>query len=123
LTALSGNPLVSVILPVFNGAEFVGCALESVLLQTYRNLEIVVVNDGSTDQSEAILQACAARDVRVRIITQSNAGVAGARNRAIAESTGEFIAPIDADDLWSPDKIARQLTCMLGAGEETGLVY
>jgi glycosyltransferase involved in cell wall biosynthesis len=123
LTALSGNPLVSVILPVFNGAEFVGCALESVILQTYRNLEIVVVNDGSTDQSEAVLQTWAARDARVRVITQSNAGVARARNRAIAESTGEFIAPIDADDLWSPDKIARQLKCMLSAGDETGLVY
>ena len=122
-TALNSYPLVSVILPVFNGAEFVGCALESVLLQTYRNLEIVVVNDGSTDQTEAILQACAARDPRLRVITQSNAGVARARNRAIAESTGEFIAPIDADDVWSPDKIARQLQCMLGAGENTGLVY
>ncbi len=123
MTALRDNPLVSVILPVFNGAEFLGCALESVMLQTYRNLEIVVVNDGSTDQTEAILEACAARDARVRVITQSNAGVARARNRAIAESTGEFIAPIDADDLWSPDKIARQLQCMLNAGKQTGLVY
>jgi glycosyltransferase involved in cell wall biosynthesis len=121
--ALNANPLVSVILPVFNGAEFVGCALESVMLQTYRNLEILVVNDGSTDETGAIVERCAALDSRVRVITQANAGVARARNRALAESAGEFIAPIDADDLWSPDKIARQLKCMLGAGEETGLVY
>ena len=123
LNPLETNPLVSVILPVFNGAEFVGCALDSVLLQTYANLEIVVVNDGSTDATEAILQRYAARDGRVRVITQTNAGVARARNRAIAESTGAFLAPIDADDLWSPDKIARQIRCMLHAGEETGLVY
>lgn len=119
----SEHPLVSVILPVFNGAEFVGCALESVMLQTYPNLEIVVVNDGSTDGTQAVLEAHAARDRRIRIIQQANAGVARARNRAIAESTGEFIAPIDADDLWIPQKIARQVKRIQDAGPETGLVY
>ena len=123
LPSSTNNPLVSVILPVHNGEDFVGCALASVLLQTYTHLEVVVVDDGSTDGTAAILKVWAARDPRVRIITQSNAGVARARNRAIAVSAGEWIAPIDADDLWSPDKLARQVHCMQSAGETTGMVY
>ena len=123
MSALHRNPLVSVILPVYNGAEFVGCALDSVVQQTYQNLEIFVVNDGSTDQTQSILNSWAAADPRIRVIHQANAGVARARNRAIAESTGEFIAPIDADDLWMPDKIAKQVQRMIAAGDNTGMVY
>ncbi len=117
------NPLVSVILPVFNGEGFVGQALHSALCQTYGNLEIIVVDDGSTDGTRAVVEACARDDARVRLITQANAGVARARNRAIAESHGEFIAPLDADDLWEPSKIERQVHRMLEAGGQTGLVY
>ncbi len=120
---VSENPLVSVILPVYNGEEFVGCALESVILQTYSNLEIVVVDDGSTDGTQRVLRDYAARDSRIRVIYQANAGVARARNRAISESSGDFIAPIDADDLWAPHKIARQVKRIQAAGRETGLVY
>ena len=67
---LSKNPLVSVILPACNGAEFVGCALESVMLQTYKNLETVFVNDGSTDGAQAVLEEYAARDTGIRVIQQ-----------------------------------------------------
>jgi glycosyltransferase involved in cell wall biosynthesis len=123
LSALPSNPLVSVILPVFNGAEFVSYALESISLQTYENLEVIVVDDGSTDGTQAILQGWTRRDPRVRLIVQANAGVARARNRAIAESSGEFVAPIDADDMWGPDKIETQVRRMRLAGEGTGLVY
>lgn len=123
MSASNPNPLVSVILPVYNGAEFIACALESIILQTYRNLEVVAVNDGSTDGSETILRQYAARDARIRVINQANAGVARARNRAIAESTGEFVAPIDADDMWCPDKIGLQVKRMLAADKDTGMVY
>jgi glycosyltransferase involved in cell wall biosynthesis len=123
MTSPNNSPLVTVVLPVYNGADFVGCTLRSVMSQSYRNLEIIVVDDGSTDKTLDVLDVQAAGDPRVRLIRQKNAGVARARNRAIAEARGEFIAPIDADDLWVPDKIARQVNRFLIAGETTGLVY
>ncbi len=118
-----GSPLVSVILPVYNGESFVGQAIESALSQTWRNLEIILVDDGSTDRTLSVLEVYAARDPRVRITRQSNGGVASARNRGLAEARGEFIAPLDADDLWEPTKIEQQVRRMLEEGEETGLVY
>jgi glycosyltransferase involved in cell wall biosynthesis len=123
MTSRNDHPLVTVILPVYNGADFVGSTLQSVRSQTYRDLEIVVVDDGSTDNTLAVLDAQAAGDPRVRLISQNHAGVACARNRAIAEARGEFVAPIDADDLWVPEKIARQMSRLLRAGETTGFVY
>jgi Glycosyl transferase family 2 len=120
---LNHDPLVSVILPVYNGAEFVGPALESTLSQTYQNLEILVIDDGSTDGTPAILDLYAARDARIRVLSQANSGVARARNRGIAEAHGDFIAPLDADDLWEPTKIDCQVRRILESGERTGLVY
>src|ERR1700678_4116600 len=105
---LNHDPLVSVILPVYNGAEVVGPELESTLSQTYQNLEILVIDDGSTDGTPAILDLYAARDARIRVLSQANSGVARARNRGIAEAHGDFIAPPDADDLWDPTKIDCQ---------------
>lgn len=123
MTSKNDNPLVSVILPVYNGEQFVAQALESALRQTYRNIEVLVVDDGSTDGTRPIVDAQAANDPRVRVLSQPNSGVARARNQAIAASRGEFIAPLDADDLWAPTKIERQVRRMLEAGPETGLVY
>jgi len=117
------DDLVSVILPVHNGVKFVEVALESALRQTYRNLEVLAVDDGSTDGTLKILEKYAARDPRVRVFSQANGGVARARNRAIAEARGDFIAPLDADDLWGPSKIASQLQRLTESGEETGFVY
>lgn len=119
----SRAPLVSVILPVYNGEASIGDSLESALRQTYRNLEIIVIDDGSTDRTLEVVHARAGRDARVKIIQQGNAGVACARNRGLAAARGEFIAPLDADDLWDPTKIERQVNRMLEAGDETGLVY
>ena len=114
------DSLVSIVLPVCDGEHFVGAAIESALGQTHRNLEVIVVDDGSRDKTRSIVEERAAQDSRVRIVSQSNLGVAAARNRGIAEARGEFIAPLDADDLWDPTKVARQLACM---HEDTGLVY
>jgi glycosyltransferase involved in cell wall biosynthesis len=86
-------------------------------------LEIIVVDDGSSDRTSEIAQQHAVSDARVRLIWQKNAGVAAARNRGIAESTGEYIAPLDADDLWKPDKLSRQLQRFEEAGSQCGLVY
>ena len=117
------QPLVSVLLPVYNGAAFIGDTIESALRQTYRNIEVIVVDDGSTDGTVAAIEARAAGDSRVRVIRQPNRGVAHARNRALAEARGEFVAPIDADDLWSPVKIEQQVRRMAEAGSKAGLVY
>lgn len=113
---------VAVIIPVYNAEATIDETLASVRAQTHANLEIVVVDDGSRDASAGIVEAHAAADPRIRFIRQPNAGVAAARNRGIAESSSPFIAPVDADDLWHPDKIARQMTRMRD-DPSIGLVY
>ena len=116
-------PLVSVIVPAYNAAAFVGEALRSALSQTYPHLEVIVVDDGSTDETSDLVQAIAREDARVVLIRQQNAGVARARNAAIERASGEFIAPLDADDIWYPRKLELQVRHMLDAGPEVGLVY
>jgi glycosyltransferase involved in cell wall biosynthesis len=123
MTATTDKPLVSVIIPVYNGREFIGEAIDSAAKQTYRNLEIIVVDDGSTDGTLSILHEYADTDDRIRVISQANGGVAKARNAAIAAARGEFIAPLDADDLWLPTKIERQMQAMQQAGDDCGFVY
>lgn len=119
----NATPLVSVLVPVHDGERFIGDTLDSALSQTYPSLEVVVVDDGSRDRTRAIVEARAAADPRIRLVTQANSGVAAARNRALAEARGELIAPLDADDLWDPTKIERQVRRMTDAGNDTGLVY
>jgi len=99
------SPRVSCVVPVFNGERFLGEALESILTQTCPPDEIVVVDDGSTDGSAQIATALD----RVRYIRQENAGPAAARNSGIGISTGDLLAFLDADDLWLPTKLERQL--------------
>jgi glycosyltransferase involved in cell wall biosynthesis len=99
------NPLISCIVPVFNGELYLGEALESIFRQTYRPLEIIVIDDGSTDGTPAV----AARYKDVRYAKQANAGPAAARNTGIRETQGEFVAFLDADDLWHAEKLERQM--------------
>lgn len=103
---VTGARLVSCILPVFNGAPYLTEALESVFAQTYRPIEIIAVDDGSTDDTPAVLQRFADR---VRIVRQANAGPAAARNHGLRLCQGSFVAFLDADDLWHVDKLARQV--------------
>lgn len=119
----SGQPLVSVIVPAYNAEAYIAYTLDSVLSQTYKNIEVIVVDDGSRDGTAQIVKEIAQRDGRVTLLRQSNSGVAAARNLAIEKSRGEFIAPIDADDIWYPRKIEKQVCCMLHEGQSTGLVY
>lgn len=90
--------LISVIIPVYNTAEYLPRCLESVLNNTYRNLEVICINDGSKDNSIEVLNAYAQKDSRIRVIDQENAGVSAARNRGLDEATGEYIAFVDSDD-------------------------
>ena len=102
-------PLVSVVVPVHNGAAVLSDALASVRLQTFRNFEAIVVDDGSTDDSHALAQKFADEDPRIKVLRQPNGGVSAARNAAIARARGEFIAFLDADDVWLPGKLAAQI--------------
>ncbi|HEY9519113.1 MAG TPA: glycosyltransferase family A protein [Gemmatimonadales bacterium] len=99
------NPLISCIVPVFNGERFLAEALDSILNQTYRPLEIIVVDDGSTD---ATAELAAGYAPRVTCLRQDKRGSAAAKNRGVSASRGEFIAFLDADDLWLPGKLERQ---------------
>ena len=120
----SGEPgLVSVIIAAYNAAPYIEETLASAQAQTWRNLEIIVVDDGSTDDTMGLVARLAARDERIRLLRQRNRGVAAARNRAMAVARGEYFAPLDADDLWAPTKLERQIQRLEDTGSETGLVY
>jgi glycosyltransferase involved in cell wall biosynthesis len=117
------GPLVSVIIAAYNAEAYIAETCRSVLNQTHRAIELIVVDDGSTDATAAIVSSIADTDSRVRLIRQRNLGVAAARNCAMAVASGEFIAPLDADDLWVPTKIERQVQRMEESGPDTGMVY
>ena len=119
----SSEELVSVVIPAYNSESTLAETIESVRAQTYQNLEILVVDDGSADKTRAVAEEKAAEDERIRIIAQANGGVARARNRGIEEASADFIAPLDADDLWRSTKIERQLRALRAGGPEVGLVY
>jgi glycosyltransferase involved in cell wall biosynthesis len=104
------DPLVSVLIPCFNGGRFIEETLRSVLSQDHKRLEVIVVDDGSTDNSAAVVRQFA----NVKLIQQANAGVTTARNVALMHSHGDFIQYLDADDLLSVNKISRQLQRLIG---------
>ena len=103
---MSGPPRVSVVIPAFNCGPYLGEALESVFIQTLAPHEILVVDDGSTDDTPAVLARYADR---IRALPQPNAGVSAARNRALDQATGEFVALMDADDVMAPSRLERQV--------------
>lgn len=120
---LRADGLVSVVLPAFNAAQHIRECLNSVLSQSYSSIEVIVVDDGSTDETCRIVKSFAAKDERVRLIRQSNRGVGAARNTAIEAAVGKYIAPIDADDVWFPEKLQMQVARLEDLGPSTGMVY
>ena len=114
---------MSVITPAFDAAKHIRQTLDSVLSQTYEAIEVIVVDDGSSDGTSGIIEQFVKSDPRVQLVRQSNAGVGAARNTAIGKARGKYIAPLDADDLWFPEKLEKQVACMEQFGVETGLVY
>jgi glycosyltransferase involved in cell wall biosynthesis len=121
--AAASSELVTVIVPAYNASLTIGATLDSIQAQTHTNLEVLVIDDGSTDATADIVLRHASIDPRVRLIRQANEGVAAARNRGIAEARAEYLAPIDADDLWRPAKIELQLQALRAGGSRVGLVY
>ena len=106
---MSLRPRVSVVIPAFQSEARIGRTLARLKQQTFTDFEVVVVNDGSTDATARVIQQAIAHDARIRVIEQSNRGLACARNRGVEESRGDMIAFLDDDDLWHPDKLALQV--------------
>jgi glycosyltransferase involved in cell wall biosynthesis len=113
------SPGTSVIIPSYNSAAYLPDAIDSALNQTIVPLEVIVVNDGSTDETPRILERYQGRIVA---ITQENRGLSGARNRGIAAARGELVAFLDADDVWLPEKLEKQIEC-LNEHPRAGLVH
>jgi glycosyltransferase involved in cell wall biosynthesis len=118
-----GCPRVSVVIPAYNAGWSIRRTLSSVLSQTYANIEIIVVDDGSTDDTAGVVEEFTRRDPRVRLVRQQNSGVAAARNRGIREGRGVYVAPIDADDIWLPQNLERQVAALDTAGPATAFCF
>ena len=116
------RPLVSVVVPTYNRAELLRRALAGVLAQSYGNFELLVIDDGSTEDIEGVVQGL--NDARLKYLRQpGNRGVAAARNRGLTEAAGSLIAFLDSDDEWTPDKLSGQIETLQRADPRVGLVY
>lgn len=113
-------PTISVIIPAYNAEQTILETIKSVQKQTFADFELIVINDGSTDKTMELLNTV--QDPRLKVFSYSNGGLPVARNRGIIQATGEFITFIDADDLWTPDKLELQLAA-LQKNPQAGLVY
>jgi glycosyltransferase involved in cell wall biosynthesis len=106
------TPLVSIIVPVYNAELYIPQCIESILAQTYKNIEIILINDGSTDQSKKILESFGANDQRVKVVNKVNAGVSKARNTGIVMAEGEYITFVDADDTLDVNAVTTMIDLM-----------
>src|SRR4028118_518511 len=113
-------PQISVIIPAYNAERTIRETIESVQQQTFLDLELIVINDGSKDRTVELVQSI--KDDRLKIFSYENGGVCVARNRGIDHANGEFIAFLDADDLWTPDKLELQAAA-LKQHPEAGVAY
>ncbi|HUB87670.1 MAG TPA: glycosyltransferase family A protein, partial [Verrucomicrobiae bacterium] len=105
----SEMPPVSVVMPAFNAAGVVGEALESIQRQTFRNFEAIIVDDGSTDSTTEVVRRFCETDSRFTLVARPHSGISSSRNHGISNARGEWIAFLDADDLWFPQKLERQM--------------
>ncbi len=120
---MTQKDLVSIIVPAYNAEKFIGETLESALAQSHTDIEIIVIDDGSTDRTPEVVGTFVERGSRVRLVRQANSGVSAARNRGISLARGEFVAPLDADDLWDRTKIEKQVARLRELGPETAVAY
>lgn len=110
------SPRISIIMPAFNAAAYIQESIESVLVQTYSHWELLVVDDGSTDQTKEIVASFVARDSRIRYFFQSNGKQGKARNKALAHAIGQYVTFLDADDIWVSGKLSGQIVQMEAHG-------
>ena len=114
-------PTVSVVMPVYNGERYLADAVRSICQQTFEDFEFIIVNDGSTDGTLAMLQGFAERDERICVLDQPNSGVVGASNAGLALAQGDLLARMDADDIAMPERLAKQVAYMQAHPECVGL--
>ena len=107
---MTSSPLISVVLPAYNGERFIVETLNCVLKQSHAHVELIVVDDGSTDRTRSLVREHAPA---VQVIQQKNGGVSAARNRGLAEAKGDFVIFLDQDDIWHPLQLERQLSCLV----------
>jgi glycosyltransferase involved in cell wall biosynthesis len=109
LQSVSGSRLITVVIPAFNASRFIERTLVSVRQQSHKDLDILVINDGSTDDTVSIVKRIQHLDDRVRLLSKENGGLSSARNHGLFHAKGQYVAFLDADDLWHPSKLAKQL--------------
>lgn len=117
------TPLVTVVTPAYNVARYIGEAVDSVLRQSFRDFEYLVVDDGSSDSTVQVIQACAAGDSRLRLIPVAHGGLPAARNIGIREAKGRYIALLDGDDRWRMRFLERQVSLIESLPPEVGMVF
>lgn len=116
------HPLINVIIAVYNGEKFIADAVETVLQQTWQNIHIIIINDGSTDNTHMVLQQLK-HTYSLTVISQPNMGVSAALNAGLAAATAEYIAILDADDLWHKNKLEKQMQAMQQQGADICFTY
>ncbi|MBW6482147.1 MAG: glycosyltransferase [Vicingaceae bacterium] len=117
------NSLVSIIIPCYNAEKYIAETIQSVINQTYSNWEIVVVNDGSTDNSATILNQFSEKDNRIQLINKSNSGVSDTRNKGLEVANGEFITFLDADDVWHITNLEKKVNFLISTGYDVVYSY
>jgi glycosyltransferase involved in cell wall biosynthesis len=117
------SPTVSVIVPAYNAGAYLGRTIRSVRDQTFADFELIIVDDGSTDDTLEVASASGVADARIRIVRQPRGGVAAARNRGLAEARAPFVANIDADDLWRPAFLERTLAALQASGSWASFAF
>lgn len=116
------NSLVTVVIPAYNASEYIGETIESVLQQSFTDFELLVINDGSTDNTAEVVRSYSQKDSRVTLLSQVNQGVSVARNTGIQQAKGEFVAFLDSDDLWLPNKLDLHVQ-HLSANPQLGMSF
>ena len=114
---MSSIPPISVLLAVYNGGRYLRAAIDSILAQTFREFEFIIIDDGSTDDSSAVLAEYAAKDSRIRLVSRPNKGLTATLNEGLALARGEFLARMDADDIALPQRFERQIAYLRGHPE------
>lgn len=120
---MNGNVEIDVVVPAYNAGRYIECCLASVIAQTVRVQQVIVVDDGSTDDTCAKVRAFAMRtDIEIRLVSQLNAGPSAARNKGLSLTRGDYIALLDADDVWLPTKLEKQLS-LFASNPRLGVAY
>lgn len=118
---MTHNPLVSVLMPVYNAERYVAQAVESILNQTFQDFELIIIDDGSTDRSLEILQRYAAQDQRIHLTHSENCGIAKTTNKMLSQAAGEFVALMDNDDIAFPHRLAQQVELLKSQPDVVGV--